>query len=155
MIHKSSMFVEDECEEEEREEESEDDMGCDLFDSAPFTNLTSSSGIRNQQPEDRMTELIHLQKSNGIFELPSEKWAGSVFEEFSGTYADVQSKCPTGIPLESWLTALAINICEVKMSDKKVLWELVVQKSKKCLKQLHNDEYQMLLEKAKELIKTN
>ena len=134
-------------------EQCDNDMDCGIFDSAPSTNLKSSSEKSNHTSEDRMTELVHLQKSNGIFELSSEKWAGSVFEEYSGTYADVQSRCPSGIPLESWLTALAINICEMKMSDKKVLWELVVQKSKKCLMHLHKDEHQMLLDKAKELIK--
>jgi len=141
----------------EWEEESDNDMDFGLVHrkvfSPPSPNLEKSAGKSNQTSEDRMTQLIHLQKSNGIFELSSEKWAGSVFEEYSGTYLDVQSNCPSGIPMESWLTALAINICEMKMSDKKVLWELVVQKSTKCLRQLHKDQHQMLLDKAKELIR--
>ena len=34
-----------------------------------------------------------------------------------------------------WITALSMKILEIKMSDKKDLWNLVVQKSEKFLKE--------------------
>ena len=103
-----------------------------------------------------MTQLISLQKSNGIFEISPPNWKGSVFEVFAGKYEDVQSSCPTGIKLNLWITALAIKIMEVKMSEKKELWELVIQKSKKLLNKeikKNSETIQLLLDKAEEYIK--
>ena len=103
-----------------------------------------------------MTELISLQKSNGIFEISSNDWPESVFDFYAGKYEDVQTGCPSGVALNLWITALAIKIMEIKMSDKKELWELVVQKSKKSINvelKKDKDQLQMLLGKAEEYVK--
>jgi hypothetical protein len=110
---------------------------------------------KTKQTEDRMSELIGLQKSNGIFEISSKDWTESVLDFFAGKYKDVQSSCPPGVTLELWITALAIKIIEVKMSDKKELWELVAQKSNKALNvELKNDEEQIqtILDQAEEYL---
>ena len=105
-----------------------------------------------QSLEDKMTSLVYMQNYNGIFDLSSEEWEGSVFDEYAGKFDDVVNICPLGISFENWLAALAINIFELKMSNKKKLWELVVQKSKKFLKQTVGDDYEILLSKAKDWI---
>ena len=102
--------------------------------------------------QDRITSLIHFQKSNGIFELSSDDWEGSVFHKYAGKYFEVTANCPEGIPIASWLTALAISILKMKMNKKRTLWELVAQKSMKSLKRNHGDEHQMLIVKAEEFI---
>ena len=111
---------------------------------------------KTTKPEDRMRELIGLQKSNGMFELSSEDWIDSVFEVYTGNYVDVQSSCPTGVAFNLWITALAIKIMEIKMSETKELWELVLHKSKERLNielKKNEKQCQMLLNKAEERIK--
>ena len=104
-----------------------------------------------------MTELISLQKSNGIFEISSNNWIDSVFEFYSGmSYDECQSRCPSGVAFNLWITALAIKILELQMPSQKELWELIVQKGKKCLNvELKKDKekLEMLLNKAEECIK--
>ena len=119
-------------------------------------NLTSDGSGDPKKPEDRMTELISLQKSSGMFEISSNDWQNSVFEYYAGEYVAVQDSCPPGITIILWTTAIAINILEIKMSDQKELWELVARKSKNCLNvELKKDKQQLqnLLDKAKEYIK--
>ena len=153
----------DEDDDEEEEEEissssSEDEEKMLTTESKAIgthpKNVTKPEFSANvsQSLEDKMTALIYLQNSNGIFYLSSEKWEGSVLYEFAGKYDDVRNSCPVGAPFESWLTALAINIFEIKISNKKKLWELVVQKSKKFLKQNLGDAYEILLNEAKDWI---
>ena len=109
-----------------------------------------------RQDDDRMTELIDLQNSNGIFEMPSSNWIDSVFELHTGmSYDDVQSNCPDGVAFNLWITALAIKIMELKMTAHKELWEIVLQKGKNSLNiELKNnkEKYEMLLNKAEESI---
>ena len=110
-----------------------------------------------QHSKDKMTELINLQKSNGAFEISSENWIGSVYEEYLGSYSDVKSSCPEGIDINLWITALSMKIFEVKMEDKKDLWDLVMRKSHKFLNaELNkiNENYENLMNQAEKLVKT-
>ena len=117
--------------------------------------FTTNSTPKTKQPEDRMSELISLQKSNGIFDISSNDWTESVLEFYVGKYEDVHSCCPPGVTITLWITALAIKILEIKMSDKKDLWELVAQKSKKSLNvelKKNKEQLQALLDKAEEYV---
>ena len=110
-----------------------------------------------QQPMDKMTELINLQKSNGIFETSSDNWIGSVLEEYLGGYSDVMSSCPNGIDINLWITALSMKILEVKMDDRKDLWDLVMQKSHKFLSMKVNkvnENYKNLMNQAEKFVKS-
>ena len=134
-------------------EESDDDMGCDLFDD---NSGAIDDSPKTNQTKDRMTELIGLQKSNGIFDISSKDWAESILECYAGKYEDVKSSCPPGVKVELWITALSIKIMELKMSNQKELWELVAQKSKKSLNvelNKNKDQLQMLLDQAEEYLK--
>ena len=104
---------------------------------------------------DKMTELIKFQKSNGTFEIPPENWRTSGFEEYAGIYEDVHSSCPAGVKSTLWITALAIQILELKMSEKKDLWELIAKKGRKSiLAELNQDMLGLpvLLAKAEKYI---
>ena len=106
---------------------------------------------------DKMTELINHQKSNGVFEISSKNWIGSVLEEYLGNYPDVKSCCPKGIEINLWITALSMKIFEVKMEDKKDLWDLVMQKSHKFLIAELNkvdETYENLMNEAEKFVKT-
>ena len=106
---------------------------------------------------DRMTELINLQKSNGEFEISSKNWIGSVLGEYLGSYTDVKSSCPKGIEINSRITALSMKILEVKMEDKKDLWDLVMQKSHKFLNAeliKVKENYENLMNQAEMFVKS-
>ena len=110
-----------------------------------------------KQSMDKMTELINLQKSNGVFEISSENWIGSVYEEYLGSYSDVKSSCPKGIDINLWITALSMKIFEIKMEDKKDLWDLVMRKSHKFLNaKLNNinENFESLMNQAEKFVKT-
>ena len=131
----------------------DDDMKCGMVLDSHSTN--DAGMIR--QDDDRMTELIDLQRSNGIFEISSSNWIDSVFELHTGmSYDDIQCSCPAGVAFNLWITALAIKIMALKMTAHKELWELVLQKGKNSLNiELKNnkEKYEMLLNKAEERIK--
>ena len=104
-----------------------------------------------------MADLISLQKANGIFEISSKDWVESVMEFYAGKYEDVRSSCPSGIVIELWITALAVMIMEIKMNDKKEMWELVAQKSEMLLNlelRKSKEHSHDLLDKAEEYIKS-
>lgn len=106
---------------------------------------------------DKMTALINLQKSNGMFEISDKlmKDDYSVFTLYTGNLERVKLSCPEGTSLSFWITALAMKILELNMSEKKDLWELVVLKSHKyLLSQLKNntDEYNKLQDNAEKYI---
>ena len=146
----------------EDDESSDEEMSSDgVAESAPnpfsrfATNRNQKKTTETKQPEDKMTELIGLQKSNGIFDISSNDWTESVIAFYLGKYEDVQSSCPPGVTISLWITALALKIMEIKMSDKKELWELVAQKSKKSLNvELKNDKEQIqtILDQAEEYL---
>ena len=106
---------------------------------------------------DRMTELINLQKSNGMFDVTHEHWAGSVLEIYLGSYIDVTSNCPSGIEIHLWITALCMKILEIKMGDKKELWDLIARKGQKFLNlemQKENRNCQELIDQAENYVKS-
>lgn len=110
-----------------------------------------------QTLDDKMTELINLQCSNGMFEVSSDEstWDKSVFKFFAGNLQNVKSGCPEGVTLTMWITALAMKILENKIAEKKELWELVVEKSQKyLLKQFayNEEEYKTLQVSAEKFI---
>ena len=102
-----------------------------------------------------MTELVSLQGSNGAYKIYPKNWKNSVFEEYAGSYEAVQLSCPKSVKITLWITALAIKILESKMLEKKDMWELVAQKSRKYilakLNQNIKDRF-LLLAKAEEYI---
>ena len=106
---------------------------------------------------DEMAELISLQKSNGLFEISNKEWIGSVLEKYLGAYTDVKFGCPLGMKTNLWITALSMKILEIKMGDKKDLWDLVAQKSEKFLKEeLKQDmgNYKSLIDLAEKYVKS-
>ena len=89
-------------------------------DSCPKTITSSGGGSRSKGPtlnslDDKMTELVSIQGSNGAFKIHPKNWKNSVFEEYAGSYEAVQSSCPTSVKINLWITALAINILELKI----------------------------------------
>ena len=109
------------------------------------------------ETKDKMTELINLQQSNGSFDVSNKDWTGSVLEEYLGGYIEVKSCCPIGLKMSLWITALSIEILEVKMDDKKELWDLVLRKSRKFLKdQLSKEDgdYKELIDLAEIYVKS-
>ena len=162
-----SYEYEDSCEMEDESCESDMDNAC-LFasesDSAALPSSEESStlgGISRSKktsqtiPDDEMAQLVHLQKSNGSFEICSDEWKNSIFEMYAGKFEDVLSICPTGIKNTVWVTALAVKILELKMAETRDLWELVAKKSKNyILTELKEDKEQcdQLLSKAEEYI---
>ena len=117
-----------------------------------------TSSAKAKPSDDEMTELVSLQKSNGMFEISPNTWNDSVFDTYAGSYEKVNRSCPDGVDFNLWLTSLAIKILEIKMGEKKELWELVVQKSKKYIRGqlMNNDEqFRIILEKAEECIRNN
>ena len=110
---------------------------------------------QNDSNDEDMTSLIKLQGSNGIFEVTKEDWETSVFKKYLGTIENVTLSCPNSIDLKVWVTALAMEILEVHMNDKRDLWELVAEKSKKyILKEMGNNQdcYRTLQNNAEEYV---
>ena len=102
--------------------------------------------------DDKMTALISLQSSNGMFAIPTDRalWEDSAFNKYLGSLEKVKMGCP-GIALHLWITALAMQIMKLKMPEKKNLWELVAEKSKKYLLtelMSNEEEYKKLQESA-------
>ena len=120
----------------------------------------STDSISNDftmETKDKMTELINLQKSNGSFDVSNEDWTGSVLEEYLGGYIEVKSCCPIGFEISLWITALAIEIFKLKMGDKKELWDLVLRKSRKFLKEelrKEKGDYKDLIDQAEKYVKS-
>ena len=114
-----------------------------------------SKDTSSKSLDDKMTELVNLQGSSGKFKIYPQNWKNSVFEEYTGSFEAVQSSCPKCVRITLWITALAIKILELKMLEKKDLWELVAQKSRKyILAKLNQNikERLSLLAKAEEYI---
>ena len=120
-------------------------------DSSTFRHLTNKDQANLITLDDKMTALISLQNANGMFALSGDGWNESVFELYVGKLEEVKSACPKHIGFDLWTTALAIKIMELKMGEKRELWELVAEKGKQyLLSQLANGEHQYntLLEEA-------
>jgi len=102
-------------------------------------------------------DLINLQKSNGAFEVSANVWDGSILEKYLGTYSDVNSKCPLGIPIHLWITALSMKILEIKMGEEKDLWDLVMRKSQIFIKAELNKikvDYDELIDQAEKIVQS-
>ena len=109
-----------------------------------YQRISNISFIANPKPA-----------TSSAFKLYSKKWKNSVFEEYTGSYEAVQSSCPKCVKITLWITALAIKILELKMLEKKDLWELVAQKSRKYIHAKLNQDIKerfSLLAKAEEYI---
>ena len=112
-------------------------------------NIEKKSQVEvKKNSTERMTELISLQKSNGVFKISDEDWTGSVLEDYLGSYSDVKSNCPLGIEMNLWITALSMKVLEIKMEDKKDLWDLVMRKSHKFLNQELKGAMENLIDQA-------
>ena len=138
-------------EDSEDEEEYDDEVGDEDY----HVGDVGSEDDRLRDQDDRMTELISLQKSNGAFKISQANWMGSVFELHTGKFQDVQSNRPAGITIDVWMTALAFKILELEMATQKDMWELAARKSKKyILLELKEDQehLKMLLNNAEEYI---
>ena len=152
--------LEFECDEEEDcddEEESRTLEGISLMISrsgeysSTFRHLTNKDQANLITLDDKMTALISLQNANGMFALSGDGWNESVFELYVGKLEEVKSACPKHVGFDLWTTALAIKIMELKMDEKRDLWELVAEKGKQyLLSQLTHGEHQYntLLEEA-------
>ena len=128
----------------EDEDWSGSDFECDgaaLDSSFCVSNKDTPEEITRNGPEgkkslltldEKMVDLIHLQRSNGMFQISDAIWNETAFCIYAGSFDQVTSACPKDIALEVWLTALAVTIFELKMYEKKKLWELVAEKAKMC-----------------------
>ena len=140
-----------------------DDEDDSLIEACSSGPVLMSRSIKRTELEckidtrDEMTELISLQKSNGLFEISNKEWTGSVLEKYLGAYTEVKFGCPLGMKTYLWITALSMKILEIKMSDKKDLWDLVAQKSEKFLKEELKQEmenYKSLIDLAEKYVKS-
>ena len=120
---------------------------------------TSTSVAKKSQSvsmDDDMTRLVNLQSSGGVFIQCEENWWNEgVFIKYLGSFQDVMASCPYYTDINTWLTALAMKILEVYMTEKKELWELVAEKSNKYLlnQLLNNNElYNELQKKAEDFV---
>ena len=113
------------------------------------------SNVDDTSIHDDMTKLVKLQSFKGKFKIGKDTWEKTVLEKYLGSFAYVNSCCPTGTRLNMWITALAMKILEIHMIEKKELWELVAEKSKKYLmKKVSNNQldYQNLQDAAEEYV---
>ena len=122
---------------------------------APNKPSTNEKDLEIRSLDDKMTALVKLQMSDGMFEAAADAWDNGVFNTYLGSFEATKSACPENTEFNLWLTALAVKILELKMDEKKHLWELVADKSKKyLLKHLGNneEEYKKLQEKAEQYV---
>ena len=102
-------------------------------------------------------DLINLQKSNGAFEVSANGWDGSILGNYLGVYSDVNSECPSGIPIHLWITALSMKILEIKMGEDKDLWDLVMRKSQIFIRAELNKikaDYEELIDQAEKFVQS-
>ena len=124
-------------------------------ESSMLGGISRSKKASQTNTDDKMAQLVSLQKSNGSFEICSDEWKNGVFEVYAGKFEDVLSSCPTGVKNTVWVTALAVKILQLKMAETRDLWELVGKKSRQyILAELKEDkeQYEQLLSKADEYI---
>ena len=124
-------------------------------ESSMLGGISRSKKASQMNTDDKMAQLVSLQKSNGSFEICSDEWKNGVFEVYAGKFEDVLSSCPSGVKSTVWVTALALKILELNMAETINLWELVGKKTKQfILAELKADKEQceQLLSKAEEYI---
>merc|ERR1719510_330996 len=117
---------------------SPDSLDCSLSaNSEQLAAPPAATGFNSfGQNSDPVEILIGQQKADGSFQYDAP-----LFENHLGLSSDqIQAKCPPRINASIiWITALAIAIFKKRFSDKKDLWELVVDKAYKYLKNLEGD----------------
>jgi hypothetical protein len=132
--------------------ESEDDCESFVEHDDACVVVSKVDGISKY---DDMTKLVKLQSFKGKFKMGKVMWEKTVLEKYLGSFANVNLCCPTGTSLSMWITALSMKILELHMMEKKELWELVSEKSRKYLmkKVSHNNQsYQTLQDNAEEYV---
>ena len=107
--------------------------------------MTSISDTSLTTLDDCMASLVHFQSYDGSFICPQDKWKQSVFELRFGKRDDVIACCPMKCAISdptedthlinTWTTALAIKFMELRMNEKKDMWELVAKKGEAFIKQ--------------------
>ena len=125
-----------------------------------------SKAMTSANPKDDLTMLLDQQSFEGAF-----AWS-IIFQKLTGkTQDEIQSAKPieltsffqegatndesaTTTAATIWLTAIAIQLMKLKMQDKSVLWELVVNKSMAYLRQILKEDHLVasVLNEAKTLI---
>ena len=135
-----------------------------IYDSKP-TKYDSKS-ITSAKPKDDLTMLLDQQSFEGAFawSVIFQKLSGKTLDEIqSAKPIELKSFCQAGGTKEEsaattattiWLTAIAIQLMKLKMQDKSVLWELVVNKSMAYLRQILKEDHLVasILNEAKTLI---
>jgi len=131
---------------EEQMEESDNDMSFGLFEAESSSDDSDSEDeMKCSVKVPGLNELIDLQSANGIF-----KMGKSIEILLDMKEEEIKKKCPQGIDMDVWITALCIVLIETKFSESKDLWELVTSKARKSI-ELHTENLDKILVEAKEL----
>ena len=131
---------------EEEMEESDNDMSFGLFEAESSSDDSDAEEeMKCSVKEPGLNELIDLQSANGIF-----KMGKSIEILLDMKEEDIKKKCPQGIDMDVWITALCIVLIETKFNESKDLWELVTSKARKSI-ELHTENLNKILVEAKEL----
>ena len=114
---------------EEEMEESDNDMSFGLFEAESSSDDSDAEEeMKCSVKEPGLNELIDLQLANGTFKMgKSIETLLDIKEE------DIKKKCPQGVEMDVWITALCIVLIETKFKESKDLWELVISKARKSI----------------------
>ena len=126
----------------------------------------SRKSMTSAFPKDDLTMLLDQQSFEGAFvwSIIFQKLTGKTQDEIQNAKPiELKSFCQAGATKEEsavttattiWLTAIAIQLMKLKMQDKSVLWELVVNKSMAYLRQILKEDHLVasVLNEAKTLI---
>jgi hypothetical protein len=94
--------------------------------------------------EPGLNEMIDLQSANGTF-----KMGKSIETLLDMKEEDIKKKCPQGVELDVWITALCIILIETKFKESKDLWELVTSKARKSIECITENLDEILVEAKK------
>eukprot|EP00112_Aurelia_sp_Birch-Aquarium-sp1_P017502 Seg4063.1 transcript_id=Seg4063.1/GoldUCD/mRNA.D3Y31 product="von Willebrand factor A domain-containing protein 5A" protein_id=Seg4063.1/GoldUCD/D3Y31 len=140
------------------------------YDSAALYDLPpakyGSTATTPASPKDDLTLLLDQQSFEGAFSwsVIFQKLTAKTQDEILSTKpTELASFCQAGTTIEDsaattattiWLTAIAIQLMKLKMQDKSVLWELVVNKSMAYLRKILKEDQLVVfvLNKAKTLV---
>ena len=90
-------------------------------------DLTEDTMDESEETDDAITALVDLQSTNGCFQ-----W-GKGFDRQGLDKKKVTDSTPSGTEFSEWLTALAIQLMELKLQDHRDVLELVIKKARKYL----------------------
>ena len=113
----------------EEMEESDNDMSFGLFEAESSSDDSDAEEeMKCSVKEPGLNELIDLQSANGTFKM------GKSIETFLNMKEEeIKKNCPEGVDMDIWITALCINLIEIKFKESKDLWELVTSKARKSI----------------------